>query len=105
MPDSGALRQRRSKAHKSGDHSLCRRNCSAAARLRAVPAPPPGETVDAREGLHSLAATLQSAHQADPANAPLARELRMTLQAILDADRKPAADDELAGLFAAFGAS
>lgn len=100
------------RAHKAGDHSLCKR-CPAVtgkrAPLAAVPAlPASGESrqpLNAKEELEDLARTLRAAHEADTTNAPLARELRMTLQALLDADRKPAGDEELAGLFAAFGAS
>ena len=99
MADSGALRQRRSKAHKAGDHRLCKRSCAAAARLRAVPVPARPDEVDAAEGLAALARTLAAAYEADPGNALLARELRMTLQALRPAG-KPAVDGDLADLFA-----
>lgn len=104
MADSGALRQRRSKAHKAGDHSLCGSRCNAAARGAAVLSivPPPAELDPAAE-MRALAARLTTAQQADPGNALLARELRMTLQALLDASRQ--ADGELAALFAEYGAS
>lgn len=106
MADSDALRQRRRKAHVSGDHSLCR-------RCRAVKPPvqpfPPGpqatEVTDAEAELRRLAARLVTAHEHEPANAIVARELRMTLEALIEAERgekKPDAD--LSGLFGALQA-
>ena len=103
LPDSGALRVRRSRAHKAGDHSLCRRcvvlRAEAAGEGQEIPA-------DDTAKMRWLAGTLAQAYQADPGNALLARELRMTLQALLGrGDGPEGRDDELAGLFAEFGAS
>ncbi len=104
MADSGALRQRRSKAHKQGDHRYCRGSCATATQLRAVAAAADADAVDTDQGLASLARTLQAAYEADPGNALLARELRMTLQALRPVAGKPV-DGDLAGLFAELGAS
>ena len=104
MADSGALRTRRSRAHAAGDHSLCKR-CAAVrsgppspGTLPKPPAPP--RAVDAKAELKELAARLVAAHEADPGNALLARELRLTLQALAQGG-KPA--DDLEELFAALG--
>jgi len=83
MADSAALRSRRSRAHAAGDCSLCRHGT--VSRLVTVPAA--GDTpVDARGALEGLARRLEAVHEADPANALVARELRMTLQALSGAD-------------------
>jgi hypothetical protein len=83
MADDGATRTRRWKLHKAGDHSLCRR-CDARRPLAAVPAAgtlaPRG--IDPAVSLRALAERLEAAHTEDPGNALLARELRVTLQAI-----------------------
>jgi hypothetical protein len=106
VADSEALRQRRRKAHVQGDHSLCRR-CP-------VVKPPPmtqvpdlpagsGEVKDAALELRQLAYRLVAAHQADPANGVLAKELRSTLVALMPkGEAKPDAD--LTGLFGALQA-
>jgi hypothetical protein len=47
-----------------------------------------------------LAAQLAQAYRADPGNANLARELRMTLQALMGPGE--AVDSDLAEMFAAF---
>lgn len=102
MADSEALRSRRKRLHRAGDHSLCVR----CAVVRAGPAAV-GEAVqvtDAAAGLRLLAGQLTSAYRADPGNALLARELRMTLQALMP-QKGGQADDELAGLFAEFSAT
>lgn len=103
MADDGAVRTRRWKLHKAGDHSLCRR-CPAVkaalppsfAPLAGIPADSAPGALDPAAELQALAARLIAAHQADPGNAIVARELRMTLQAL---DRK--ADDGLGELYAA----
>jgi hypothetical protein len=83
MADSGSLRVRRHRLHSRGDHSLCKR-CEA----RAIPVgrPPSGPGGDAATGprasLQALAARLEAAHEADPADAAVARELRATLLAL-----------------------
>ena len=100
MADSGALRVRRSRAHKAGDHSLCRR-CAAVRQSLPdgtpdLPAAPGGEVTDAPAEMRRLAFRLAVAHEADPANAMVARELRMTLQAL-----GAKADDGLGELYEA----
>lgn len=96
MADSGALRVRRSKAHKAGDHSLCRRCAAVRPQLETLPPAPDGEVTDAQLEMRQLAWRLAGAHRADPANAIVARELRMTLQAL-----GAKADDGLGELYAA----
>jgi hypothetical protein len=72
-------------------------------RPRAVAAvtdlpPGTGEVTDAPSELRQLAWRMAEAHRADPANAILGRELRVTLQALIpkgDAN----ADADLTGLF------
>jgi hypothetical protein len=84
MADDGATRTRRWKLHKQGDHSECKRGCGARRPLAAVPAAGvPGDArVDPAASLRALALRLEAAHEEDPGNALLARELRVTLQAI-----------------------
>lgn len=86
MADSDALRSRRKRLHAKEDHHLCRHGPGgAAARLAAVPA---GDDmpVDPRASLERLARALEAAYTADPGNGTLARELRMTLQALAGDD-------------------
>jgi hypothetical protein len=101
VADSEALRSRRKRAHAAGDHSLCRR--CAAVRGESLPAVVPEisrvPVADPKAALRELARQLADAYSADPANALLARELRMTLQALIPAG-KPKADDEIEDLFA-----
>jgi hypothetical protein len=84
-----------------GDHALCRR-CSAVkgAPMSPVPDLPvgAGEVTDAPSELRQLAWRMAEAHRADPANAILARELRLTLQALIPAG-KVELDADLTGLF------
>jgi hypothetical protein len=95
MADSEAVRSRRKRAHAAGDHSLCR-SC-AAVKLAAPPEDVlPAE--DPKAELQALAARLAAAHRLDPGNANLARELRMTLQALMG----KTADGELADFLAGF---
>lgn len=110
MPDSGALRVRRARAHKAGDHSLCKR-CPAVRGQGGPPegapprlVPPPAPVDDPVAELRLLAAQLARAYQADPGNALLARELRMTLQALVPA-KAGNPDDDLDDLFAEFSGS
>lgn len=93
MADSGALRARRSRAHKSGDHSLCRHD--AVQRLAEVPAGDDAR-VDRARALNALAARLEAAHAADPGNSRLAAVLKDVLLA-LPAEAEPG-DDPLADL-------
>jgi len=99
MADNGALRVRRHRLHAAGDHSLCRRCKALTAAPPApaddVPVVPQAEVKDAETGLRQLAARLTTAHEADPANAMVARELRMTLQVLMP---KAAADDGIGAL-------
>ena len=103
MADSGALRVRRSRAHKAGDHSLCR-NCAAlklAAPVAAAAAA--GEVTDARAELRQLAYRMAEAHRGDPGNAILGAELRKTLLELMP-KAKTDADADLTGLFGALQA-
>jgi hypothetical protein len=105
VADSDALRVRRSRAHKAGDHSLCRR-CPAV--KPALASFPPGlqtaEVADAEAELRRLAARLVAAHEHEPSNAILARELRMTLEALMAAADTEKPDADLTGLFGALQA-
>lgn len=97
MADPGSVRSRRYRLHKAGDHSLCVR----CAVLRADPGVV-AEAVpvtDPAAGLRLLAGQLTVAYGADMGNALLARELRMTLQA-LQASGERSVDGELEDLFA-----
>ena len=105
MADSGALRVRRHRAHRAGDHLLCRR-CAAvrggAERLATVAALPVTQKLDPDAEMRRLALRLAAAYDADPSNALLARELRMTL-----AELRPKGagqDADLTGLFSALQA-
>jgi hypothetical protein len=99
MADSPALRQRRTRRHKAGDHSLCRPGCGdrdkhAPPQLAQVrPLDAPAGDLNPRESLTALARRLEEAHLAYPANAFIARELRVTLLAIEAAE--PAAADPM----------
>jgi hypothetical protein len=98
--------------HKAGDHSLCRR-CAAVredverprlpVRLAPSPAPAPEPVLDPAAEMRRLASRLADAYDADPSNALLARELRMTLAELMPKNAgKPDAD--LTGLFSALQA-
>lgn len=104
MADSDAVRQRRYRRHKAGDHSLCRQGCgdTPVRQLTAVrPADIPAGGLDPRAEMTELARRLAAAHEADPSRADVARELRATLLAI-EAAEEPAADpmDELRAMAA-----
>jgi hypothetical protein len=83
VADSDAVRSRRKRLHAADDHSLCRR-CGVRRPLAAVPAAsaPAATGIDPAASLRALAGRLEAAHTEDPGNALLARELRVTLQAI-----------------------
>lgn len=109
MVDSGALRVRRARAHKAGDHSLCRR-CAAVrsgevppAALSPAPQLPAVPVLDPQAELRELAARLVVATRVDTGNALLAAELRKTLLELIG-KRAEKPDDELAGLFSALQA-
>lgn len=112
VPDSEAVRSRRKRLHAAGDHSLCRR-CPAAGG-HAAAAPPDVRPVrqlaasqhfDPELEMRRLGARLARAHEAEPANALLAKELRQTLQALIGPGAAEGQDSELAGLFAEFSGS
>ena len=89
---------RRARAHKAGDHSLCIRCAVKRADPAVVSAAVP--VTDPVEGLRALAGQLTAAYGADMGNALLARELRMTLQALMGPDGN--VDGELAEFLAGF---
>ncbi len=66
-------------------------------------APPPARVDDPVAELRQLAAQLAGAYRADPGNALLARELRMTLQALMP-QKAGNSDDDLDDLFGALQA-
>jgi hypothetical protein len=98
MADSGALRARRARLHKAGDHSICRRCAGRAAAV--VPLAGEPVRIDPGASLERLAARLEAAHESDPADAGIARELRATLLALAGSGDK--ADRELAEFVAEF---
>jgi hypothetical protein len=79
MADSDALRMQRYRRHRQGDHAICR-HPPLAPVVEINPASAPPGNLDPVAELRSLADRLTGAHQADPGNAAVARELRMTLQ-------------------------
>jgi hypothetical protein len=101
VADSDALRARRYRQCKQGDHSLCRHGSGA--WLTGVPVAPVTEAAagdfDPAEEMRRLAGRLAASYRADTGNAALARELRMTLLAI----KAPDQDQELAELMRSFG--
>jgi len=104
LADSGALRTQRYKLHKAGDHSLCKHAPGTERRPDAQDGRPPAASVTDPVGeLRSLGGRLRAAHEADPGNALIARELRMTLQALTGG--RSDGDSELEALFAELGAS
>lgn len=80
MADSPAVRARRYRQHRSGDHTDCRHDRPRL--VLAAGAAEPDPDFDPAAELRALAARLAGAYQADPANAAVARELRLTLLAI-----------------------
>ena len=102
MADSGALRARRHRQHRAGNHALCRRDCTKNPQdqatltvLREVPAS--SESFDPQAAMLDLAAQLRDACAASPGDAILAREYRLTLQALAPPKET---DDDLTGLLA-----
>jgi hypothetical protein len=104
VADSGALRVRRSRAHKAGDHSLCRGSCATLSLAApAAVADAPDEVTDARAEMRQLAYRMAEAHRADPGNAILGAELRKTLLELMPKGKQDA-DADLTGLFGALQA-
>ncbi len=99
MADSDALRMRRSRRHRAGDHSLCR-NCAA---LKLAAPASAGEVTDASSELRQLAYRMAEAHRGDPSNAILGAELRKTLLELMPKGKQDA-DADLTGLFGALQA-
>ena len=84
MADDGATRQRRHRLHKAGNHSMCGRGCGKSRQVSRLPAEIP--RVQAASGefdpvarMRDLAEQLREACAANPADAVLAREYRLTL--------------------------
>ena len=94
MADPGLVRTQRYRLHRAGDHSLCKR-CAALKK----PIADDGPVNDPLAETRLLAGRLAAAHRADPGNALLARELRMTLQALMGGG---SVDGELAEFLAGF---
>jgi hypothetical protein len=107
LADSGALRQRRSKAHKAGDHSLCGNRCRVTKGVKPVlsivPQAAPGPGFDPAAEMRRHAQRLIAACEAEPGNAMLAGELRKTLAELMPKGSRNA-DADLTGLFAALQA-
>lgn len=90
MADSDALRARRYRQHRQGDHSACRHGrvlAPARPRLSEVGGAPTPSTLpegdfDPVAEMRALARRLADAYGEDTGNAGLARELRMTLLAL-----------------------
>jgi hypothetical protein len=99
MADSDALRSRRKRLHAAGDHHLCHR-CDARSGAVVVPPAGDGAAVDARVMLEALARRLEAAHEADPADAQVARVLQSCLVVLMGPEQ--AVDGELAKFFAEF---
>ena len=85
MADSGSLRVRRHRQHKAGNHALCRPGCGGKTQ---VPAGLPGlrevsggsaGNLEPLAAMADLAVQLRLACEANPADAVLAREYRLTL--------------------------
>jgi hypothetical protein len=97
MADSQALRSRRCRKHRAGDHSECRHDDGSG-----PPAVPlvVRDGIEPRAALVALACRLEAAHVADPANERLARELRATLLVLLPPAEAGEAPDFVAELAA-----
>lgn len=98
MADSDAVRSARYRRHRQNDHSMCK-------HLRNMPVPAPEirngiADLDPVAELRNLADRLETAHIADPANVGVARELRLTLSALMGLPGGGVEDDPLAELWA-----
>jgi hypothetical protein len=103
MADSGAVRQRRYKAHKRGDHRYCRHLREMPAVEMLAPAGP-GE-LDPVAELQALAGRLAAAYDTDRGNTAIARELRLTLSALIGLPGAGDEPDPLADLLGSLGPS
>lgn len=106
MADSEAVRSRRKRLHAAGDHSLCRRCAAVLGETRppqVVRLAPDSPEFDPQAEMRRLAARLAVEHEAQPSNALLARELRMTLAELMPKGKRDA-DADLTGLFSALQA-
>jgi hypothetical protein len=118
MADSGSLRVKRHRLHRAGNHSLCRPGCggitqvpAVAAKIREVSGDRPGSREDSaafdpRLAMGELAVQLRAACEANPADAVLAREYRLTLMELAKGGDSDAVDpfaELLAGLSAPVG--
>jgi hypothetical protein len=85
MADSGTLRVRRHRLHKAGNHLLCRPGSCEFAQVSLRPVKVSqvlagsGKDFDPLTAMTDLAAQLKVACEANPADAVLAREYRLTL--------------------------
>jgi hypothetical protein len=77
VADSDALRARRYRQCRAGNHALCRHPQEPIRQLAVVP---DGGEVDRRAVLVRLVRRLEQAHAADPGNAMVARELRAAVR-------------------------
>lgn len=99
VADDDAVRSRRYRAHKQGNHVYCKRDCQAGrepVRFGEIP-DDPGESLDRFAELRRLCVALRTAYLAEPSSAALAKEWRMSLLC-LPGSKDTAADDELAAL-------
>jgi hypothetical protein len=87
MADTDSVRSRRWRQHRQGDHSLCRHG-KTAAPVASVPGAVAGD-LDPVGEMRTLAGQLAAACAADPGNAAIARELRLTLLALADVPEPP----------------
>jgi hypothetical protein len=94
MADSGAMRTARYKRHKAGDHSMCRHLQDYAPRPVVLPAAG-GQDLDPVAELRQLAADALADYRANPGNAALVREARLTLQALMGVAADIPDDDPL----------
>jgi len=100
MADSEAVRSRRKRLHAAGDHSMCRRcpavTGKATPRVAVLSPIPKAPDLDAVAEMQTLALRLAAAHEAEPSNALLARELRMTLRELIGIEGSGSGFDDLA---------
>jgi hypothetical protein len=93
MADSDVVRSRRYRAHRQGDHTLCKH--PPVPRPVVVLPVPGGQDLDPVAELRQLAADALADYRANPGNAGLVREARLTLQALMGVATDIADDDPL----------